>query len=760
MAFYREHVKQYGADFDRASNDLFQSIDENPLELTKELFEAEMELARKVRTSLHELDLINRKIQRYASLGIPPCSLDPLELTKNYRNTSNLLECLRSRWSCWMSITPMDIEKLYKEIMQLYEDSAIIEFPLEIHMTEKSSKEEMKINKMYQGILQSHQDTTTNRYPNKTDGTQISDAKMIMVDRAPLVRKDDKAKSFAHKKHPTFQIRIRALGDREDQVHGFKATVDFVTAMSSSDDVPKADSEEIVSAGKLSILPVAKSTIHHKYQIDNNGWAVFDTEYDIDEHKALQAQFDDVKLNRAGRCPNVNNRCYLRAKCELRLQLNEQEGQVLSIPMTTLSQPFLVFKNDVATEKGLGEYIWDILRTLDSNDKQEEWDFGINDSLALPTKVSNEPEEEVKNKEGVNWRAIKALLKNYLHVVVPGARPLHEEEINTLQYMLFMPLLIDIKRLPREFRDRAIAKFEEYLFRGYGARTRLQGVERIQYRLLRDSVRDDVAVKRRYFLGPKCISVIDGNVTLLDHSVWQWYYNVIHIIRDKADFLYNKKRNCPKVNNTPVNRNVCPSMMTKLFNESFITICSQEMVEKTFKAILEKDKEKDQETKAIFMRFDENLSSICFSYSPHFSQNLPMNAYRTVEDLKKMEHGVIDLLMLCEVAYKCKYLIALVEKRASFARKDAVLETRAVREQKKVQRRPLEVDVDTGFAPPAFRSVFVLTDVQQGDIITDVQMDREIVFNVLDDDQSSTVTSLSLASTVRSVARQLFRLKL
>lgn len=134
-----------------------------------------------------------------------------------------------------------------------------------------------------------------------------------------------------------------------------------------------------------------------------------------------------------------------------------------------------------------------------------------------------------------------------------------------------------------------------------------------------------------------------------------------------------------------------------------------------------------------------------------------MNAYRTVEELKGIKHGIIHMLMLNEVASKCTYMIALIEKAASLARKDKVFEAHAVREQRMLRRRHLEIDVDTGFAP-VNRDVFVLKHIRNYDNFVNGRLDDHVMVDVLEEDQRSTRTSVSVASTVQSVARRIFRL--
>lgn len=180
--------------------------------------------------------------------------------------------------------------------------------------------------------------------------------------------------------------------------------------------------------------------------------------------------------------------------------------------ITVLSQPFLIYKNDKATKRVLGAFIWDTLHTLDSNDEQQQCDgIVINYHIRSTASVYEKLEDNMKNMEGINWRTIKALLKYYLRVAVPGARPAHEEEIKTLQCTLFLPLAAEIIH---EYGDgseqceRVMMAFEKYLFGNNKAHATLQGFERLQYRLLRDQIRDRVVVRRKQFLGQVSCPVI------------------------------------------------------------------------------------------------------------------------------------------------------------------------------------------------------------------------------------------------------------
>jgi hypothetical protein len=141
---------------------------------------------------------------------------------------------------------------------------------------------------------------------------------------------------------------------------------------------------------------------------------------------------------------------------------------------SVLSPSFLV-STAAPDEDVLGKFVFDILHSLDSN---------------------------LLQKDAVNWRTIKAFFKHYVEVHVDGARPLHEEELKSLQCMLFLSLVREWANEMTEPKPEFFALMEQILFGDDSSTTKLIGINRIRYRLLHDDILDLTAVTEKQFLKP------------------------------------------------------------------------------------------------------------------------------------------------------------------------------------------------------------------------------------------------------------------
>uniref|UniRef100_A0A914XMM3 Uncharacterized protein n=1 Tax=Plectus sambesii TaxID=2011161 RepID=A0A914XMM3_9BILA len=478
-----------------------------------------------------------------------------------------------------------------------------------------------------------------------TPFSEGGEVKSLTVDRAPILHMSMKTDSAdVQRWRPTVQLSVLALNKETA-----KGLLTRFTARLVPQSLPQVQLKEpwesvgkLISTQRMGSKAVTPKGIHSNGDalvitggIDEQGALWYDKTVTLcaqfsdlassatrsyeqgallfDDNDTLCARFSNLGLyiGKKRRKPSRLRYC-IEIVSEIRL------ASGLELKQTTLSHPFLIAPNYDQSKIISGDIIWDILSTEQGN--------------------TNTPVNERK----VAWQKLKLMVQHYVqsqlievqsHLI--EARTLDNDELLHIQTMLFLPLALSRKDL---------VALELDLFGYYRVDINKQGIRRIKYRLLRESVRDDYPVDHHSFFTQKCIELKDYE-TELQHSVWEWLFEAVEVLMDRN----NSSLLCEDVSQPKLKKDKKSSLMLKLFNDRIITMSSREREWIAYKMLAKYDAthQPHQQTRAMLIRFCESVAgSLSFGYSNNEGSELkPLYGSMTAQEIKNMKNGLSGMVV-------------------------------------------------------------------------------------------------------------------
>ncbi|TKR68133.1 hypothetical protein L596_024160 [Steinernema carpocapsae] len=280
---------------------------------------------------------------------------------------------------------------------------------------------------------------------------------------------------------------------------------------------------------------------------------------------------------------------------------------------TVLSHPFLIAITNDQTEPLLTSIFW---QRLVDNDTQDSC------------------------LQVVAWSVVKDVIRNFIKAQYSQARSLDDEEILHIQCMLFLPIAV---------RALNLEELEEQWYGRVQINLSLEGVVRLQYRLLTEFIHDDVLVSKKQFMQDKCFSVIDMQ-TELRHSVWQWMYRATEMVMDVGHKICPSPAAIEKKGSKTKKQMAAAEdyqTMLSLFNNRHITMLSMDAVETVFK---NRGKSNDELQKIMLLRFcEDNAGYLSFAFSNADNDDedraKPLFGSISCEQIKDFKQGLPEVLM-------------------------------------------------------------------------------------------------------------------
>ncbi|MFH4974693.1 hypothetical protein AB6A40_001402 [Gnathostoma spinigerum] len=554
--------------------------------------------------------------QRRASLLVEPCRTDAMAIMPRF---AALLEAVSET-----SVRENQMNARRELLEQIIQESIFVEWPRFI-------------------------DGLTNETGNDENNS------IVEVDFAPLIHR---ARSVVkcRTSHPTMRIRICAISPpTESERSPVKAAFFRASLVKLS-----GDGSDRQVAGRL-ILTQREGTPANKGQ-DQSGAVVNEdgklviAEADIPysaqelirkfnetckpvpfkyEKRALCATFPEMGVTLNSMVDRRQLATRYTIQVEVALLMNDNS----ILKHKILSHPFLIAITNDQTEPLLTSIFWN--RLLDSSHA---------DNI-----LASSSDSVSKAEPSVQWRILREVLKHFVKAQYPQARALDSDELYHVQCMLFLPR-------GRSVSQEDLHNVEQSLFGNVRTIEGRYGLRKLKYRLLRESVLDEVIVQKNEFMSNKCISLADQS-TELHHSLFQWMYKATEMIMDVGHKL------CPSLTNndkkyTKAKKQVSSSddytTMISLFNSRIITFLPTNRVNKVFHSLSMNDANNNMATRAMMVRFDdENAACLSLAFTNtdttniESSDRLPLMGSISCDQIKDFKQGLAEALM--DEAFPSRY---------------------------------------------------------------------------------------------------------
>ncbi|KAK0393404.1 hypothetical protein QR680_000194 [Steinernema hermaphroditum] len=466
--------------------------------------------------------------------------------------------------------------------------------------------------------------------PGLTDNGIVDDDCSLLVDHAPLIHRARNVVK-CRTPHPTMMIKVCAIGKPGDEVSDKQPKIVEALFKATLVKLGSESSEQKVTAGKL-ILTQREGTaatkahehsgaivtndgklVNHMSAPDYHDYHLLERSYESKttplkyENGVLCATFPEmgVQLN------SMVDRRQLSTRYAIQVEVLVNIDNKMVVEQTVYSHPFLIAITNDQTEPLLTSIFW---QRLVENDAQDT-------SLQV-----------------VRWSVIKDVIRNFIKAQFSQARSLDDEEILHVQCMLFLPLAIksgNAKELEKEWYGEAQIN--------HG----LEGITKLQNRLLSEFINDDVLISKKQFMQDKCFSVIDMQ-TELRHSVWQWLYRATEMVMDVGHKICPSPAAIEKKGSKTKKQMAAAEdyqTMLSLFNNRHITMLSMDAVETVFRS---REKQTDEVQKIILLRFcEDNAGFLSFAYTniENSQSGRPLFGSISCDQIKDFKQGLPEVLM-------------------------------------------------------------------------------------------------------------------
>uniref|UniRef100_A0AC35TTI1 Little elongation complex subunit 2 n=1 Tax=Rhabditophanes sp. KR3021 TaxID=114890 RepID=A0AC35TTI1_9BILA len=362
-----------------------------------------------------------------------------------------------------------------------------------------------------------------------------------------------------------------------------------------------------------------------------------------DENDILTVSFPEIgmKIFSMVERRSLISRYYLKVNVEMLFK----DGIILKHNVYTL--PFLIAITNDQSQQLLSSLYWSRLASSEN---------------PSPSRMSETREHD---EAPIKFELLKNAVQNFVKSQVQNGRMLDQHELLHIQCMLFLP------RFVNQTNEYMIEQVK-LLYDDISDEKETIDIVEVRQKLLSQFVKDDVLVKRKEFMEDNLVSLTDCK-TVLQHSLWNWFYKAFEMIADIGHKLCTStiatekkvaKSKRISINSTSSNFNGSddPITMLTLFNQRILTFTSRFGAYRLFQ-------QEDRGRESMLLRFcEDNLGFISFVFSPK-SEKAQIGSIST-DQIKENKRGLLGILMEYQLPRDYAYLLKISAEEPLSASKE------------------------------------------------------------------------------------------